>query len=133
MAASASPPPVAVSSANDGWARWHAVAQALAIGPMFSTALVLSRVSRPDNGAGLNTTLSVLVAGLGVLAIAYAISLFAREFEGAGAVYEYLTHGAHPASASSSQASSSSAPCSWAAAASTSASASSPTASGRST
>jgi amino acid transporter len=73
-----------------------AVAQALAIGPMFSTALVLSLVSNPDNGSTFNTALSVLVAGLGVLAIAYAISLFARRYQGAGAVYEYLTHGAHP-------------------------------------
>ena len=57
-----------------------------------------------------------------------ASSLFARQYQGAGAVYEYLTHGAHiPRSASSPRASSSSAPCSWAAAASTSASASSPT------
>jgi amino acid transporter len=74
-----------------------AVAQALAIGPMFSTALVLSLVSNPDNGSTFNTALSVLIAGLGVLAIAYAISLFARRYQGAGAVYEYLTHGAHPA------------------------------------
>jgi amino acid transporter len=73
-----------------------AVAQALAIGPMFSTALVLSLVSNPDNGSTFNTALSVLLAGLGVLAIAYAISLFARRYQGAGAVYEYLTHGAHP-------------------------------------
>ncbi len=73
-----------------------AVAQALAIGPMFSTALVLSLVSNPANGSTFNTALSVLIAGLGVLAIAYAISLFARRYQGAGAVYEYLTHGAHP-------------------------------------
>jgi amino acid transporter len=39
----------------------------------------------------------VLIAGLGVLAIAYAIALFARKYQGAGAIYEYLTHGAHPA------------------------------------
>jgi amino acid transporter len=73
-----------------------AVAQALAIGPMFSTAIVLSLVSNPDTGSGFNTALSVLVAGLGVLAIAYALSLYARRYQGAGAVYEYLTHGAHP-------------------------------------
>ncbi|HEY0390032.1 MAG TPA: APC family permease [Gaiellales bacterium] len=74
----------------------HAVAQALAIGPMFSVALVLGGVSRPDIGAGWNAALAVLVAGAGVLAIAYSLSLFARQFAGAGAVYEYLTHGAHP-------------------------------------
>jgi amino acid transporter len=75
----------------------HAVAQALAIGPMFSTAVVLGFVSAPVTGAGFNTALAVLVAGLGVLAIAYAISLFARQYQGAGAVYEYLVRGAHPA------------------------------------
>src|SRR6476646_3560961 len=75
----------------------HAVAQALAIGPMFSTAIVLGFVSAPVTGAGFNTALAVLVAGLGVLAIAYAISLFARQYQGAGAVYEYLVRGAHPA------------------------------------
>jgi amino acid transporter len=74
-----------------------AVAQALAIGPMFSTAIVLGFVSNPVNGAGWNTPLAVLIAGLGVLAIAYSISLFAKKYQGAGAVYEYLTRGAHPA------------------------------------
>ena len=74
----------------------HAVAQALAIGPMFSVALVLGGVSNPSGGAGFNAALSVLVAGLGVLCIGYAYSLFARRYAGAGAVYEYLTHGAHP-------------------------------------
>jgi len=75
----------------------HAVAQALAIGPMFSTAIVLGFVSAPGTGAGFNTAIAVLAAGLGVLAIAYAISLFARQYQGAGAVYEYLVRGAHPA------------------------------------
>ncbi len=74
----------------------HAVAQALAIGPMFSVALVLGGVSRPDIGAGWNAALAVVIAGLGVMAIGYALTLFARRYAGAGAVYEYLTHGAHP-------------------------------------
>ena len=74
----------------------HAVAQALAIGPMFSAAIILGSISRPDIGAGWNATLAVLIAGLGVVAIAYTISLYARRFAGAGAIYEYLTHGAHP-------------------------------------
>ena len=64
---------------------------------MFSVALILGGVSRPDIGAGWNAALAVLfLAGIGVLAIAYTISLYARKFAGAGAVYEYLTHGAHP-------------------------------------
>src|SRR4249920_292510 len=74
----------------------HAVAQALAIGPMFSTAIVLGLVSSPATGAAWNTPLAVLLAGLGVLSIGYVVALYARRFAGAGAVYEYLTHGAHP-------------------------------------
>jgi amino acid transporter len=96
MAVSASPPPDSGQLGERRLGTIHAVAQALAIGPMFSVALVLGGVSRPDIGAGWNATLAVLVAGLGVLAIAYSLSLFARKFAGAGAVYEYLTHGAHP-------------------------------------
>ena len=74
----------------------HAVAQSLAIGPMFSVALILGGISRPDIGAGWNAALAVVVATLGVLAIGYVVALYARRFAGAGAVYEYLTHGAHP-------------------------------------
>ena len=58
----------------------HAVAQALAIGPMFSVALILGGVSRPDIVAGCNAALAVLFAGLGVVAIAYTLSLYARKF-----------------------------------------------------
>ena len=47
----------------------HAVAQSLAIGPMFSTALLLGLISNPVTGAGWNSALAVLLAGLGVLAI----------------------------------------------------------------
>ena len=63
----------------------HAIAQALAIGPMFSVALVLGAVSNPATGAGFNAALAVLLAGLGVLAIGYALSLHARRYAGAGA------------------------------------------------
>ena len=96
MSVSASPPPEGGQLGERRLGTIHAVAQALAIGPMFSVALVLGGVSRPDIGAGWNATLAVLLAGAGVLAIAYSLSLFARRFAGAGAVYEYLTHGAHP-------------------------------------
>ncbi|MDX6593436.1 MAG: hypothetical protein QOJ13_2632 [Gaiellales bacterium] len=68
----------------------HAVGQALAIGPIFSTVLVLAFVSL---GAGSKAPLSVLVATLGVLCIGYVLSLFARQYVGAGAVYEYLARG----------------------------------------
>ena len=65
-------------------------------GPCSRSPSILGGVSRPDIGAGWNAALAVLLAGLGVLAIAYTISLYARKYAGAGAVYEYLTHGAHP-------------------------------------
>ena len=97
MAATSPPPTDGGGLGGRRLGTMAAVAQALAIGPMFSTALVLSLVSNPVNGSTFNTALSVLVAGLGVLAIAYAIALFARKYQGAGAIYEYLTHGAHPA------------------------------------
>src|SRR6476660_369559 len=97
MAATSPPPTDGGGLGERRLGTMAAVAQALAIGPMFSTALVLSLVSNPVNGSTFNTALSVLVAGLGVLAIAYAIALFARKYPGAGAIYEYLTHGAHPA------------------------------------
>src|SRR5262245_51211197 len=97
MSVSATPPPEGGQLGERRLGTIHAVAQSLAIGPMFSTAIVLGFVSAPITGAGFNTALSVLVAGLGVLAIAYAISIFARQYQGAGAVYEYLVRGAHPA------------------------------------
>ena len=59
----------------------HAVAQSLAIGPMFSTALLLGLISNPVTGAGWNSALAVLLAGLGVLAIGYVVALYARRFE----------------------------------------------------
>ena len=58
--------------------------------------IVLGSVSNPHRRR-LQRRPGVLLAGLGVLAIGYALSLFARRYAGAGAVYEYLTHGAHPA------------------------------------
>src|SRR4051812_4965134 len=68
----------------------HAVGQALAIGPIFSTVIVLSLVSL---GAGAKSPIAVLVATLGVLCIGYVLSLFARQYVGAGAIYEYLARG----------------------------------------
>ena len=64
----------------------HAIAQALAIGPMFSVALVLSGVSNPGTGAGAKAALAVLIAGVGVLALGVALTLYAKRYAGAGAV-----------------------------------------------
>jgi amino acid transporter len=74
----------------------HAIGQSLAIGPMLGVGILLAGVSNPDGAAGANAALAVLIASIGVLGLGYAISLFARRYRGAGAIYEYLTHGSHP-------------------------------------
>jgi amino acid transporter len=71
----------------------HAIGQSLAIGPMFSAGLLTGLVA---SVAGFNSPLSVLLGAIGALCLAYVIAFFARRYSGAGAVYEYLVHGAHP-------------------------------------
>src|SRR5579875_3469464 len=71
----------------------HAIGQSLAIGPMFSAGLLTGLVA---SVAGFSSPLSVLLGAIGALCLAYVISVFARRFSGAGAIYEYLVHGAHP-------------------------------------
>jgi len=71
----------------------HAIGQSLAIGPIFSAGLLTGLVA---GVAGFNSPLSVLLGSIGALCLAYVVSLFARRFAGAGAIYEYLVHGAHP-------------------------------------
>jgi amino acid transporter len=74
----------------------HAVAQSLAIGPMISTGVLLGVIANPGTGAGANAAFSVLAATIGCLGLGYAVSLFARRYAGAGAIYEYLVRGATP-------------------------------------
>jgi amino acid transporter len=71
----------------------HAIGQSLAIGPMFSAGLLTGLVA---SVAGFSTPLSVLLGTIGAVCLGYVISLFARRYSGAGAMYEYLVHGAHP-------------------------------------
>ncbi|MDA8068291.1 MAG: APC family permease [Actinomycetota bacterium] len=71
----------------------HAVGQSLAIGPMFSAGLLTGLIA---SVAGFSTPLSVLLGTVGAICLGYVISLFARRYAGAGAMYEYLVHGAHP-------------------------------------
>jgi amino acid transporter len=71
----------------------HAIGQSLAIGPMFSAGLLTGLVA---SVAGFSSPLSVVLGAVGALCLAYVISVFARRFSGAGAIYEYLVHGAHP-------------------------------------
>lgn len=71
----------------------HVIAQSLAIGPIFSMALIMGIVS---TGAGYNTVLSILITALGVFAIGYVITYYARRYSGAGSVYEYISQAWNP-------------------------------------
>ena len=71
----------------------HAIGQSLAIGPMFSAGVLTGLIA---SVAGFSTPLSVLLGTIGAICLGYVISLFARRYAGAGAMYEYLVHGAHP-------------------------------------
>jgi amino acid transporter len=71
----------------------HAIGQSLAVGPIFSAGLLTGLVA---SVAGFNTPLSVLLGLLGALGLGYVVSLYAQRYAGAGAIYEYLTRGAHP-------------------------------------
>lgn len=72
--------------------QWGAIGQTLAIGPIFGVGFLAGTVAV---FAGFTTPLSVLLAGLGTLALAYVLTLYGRRFAGAGAVYEYLGRGVH--------------------------------------
>jgi amino acid transporter len=71
----------------------HAVAQSLGLGPMVSTGVLLGLIASPQAGAGVNATFSVLIGTIGCLGLGFAVSLFARRYAGAGAIYEYLARG----------------------------------------
>jgi amino acid transporter len=68
----------------------HAIGQSLAVGPIFSAGAILATVAATS---GFNTPLAVVFAFVGSLALAYVISLYARRYAGAGAMYEYLAKG----------------------------------------
>src|SRR2546421_4389028 len=66
---------------------WDAIAQSLAIGPIFSSAFVAFLIAGAAGGAA---PLSTLIGTIGVLALGWVITLFARRGGGAGAIYDYL-------------------------------------------
>ena len=70
----------------------HAIGQSLAIGPIFSAGLLSGLVA---SVAGFNTPASVLLGSIGALCLGYVISVYARRYHGAGAMYEYVVHGGH--------------------------------------
>lgn len=71
----------------------HAIGQSLAIGPIFSAAVISSLVA---GVAGFGSPLSVLLGSLGTMALGYVVTLYARRYAGAGAIYEYLSRGLSP-------------------------------------
>ncbi|MFL5664298.1 MAG: APC family permease [Ktedonobacteraceae bacterium] len=70
-----------------------AIAQSLAIGPIFSTAFVAFLIAGAAGGAA---PIAALIGAVGVLALGWVISLYARRYQGAGAIYDYLRR-THPA------------------------------------
>ena len=63
------------------------VAQSLSIGPIFSTAFVAFLIAGIAAGSA---PVSVIIGAIGVLALGYVVTLYARRYKGAGAVYDYL-------------------------------------------
>jgi len=75
-----------------------AVAQSVGfMGPVFSMAflvpLIVGVISVTQKGAGAAAPLSVLIAAIGVLAIAWVISEYAKRIQAAGSLYDYVTDG----------------------------------------
>jgi amino acid transporter len=71
----------------------HAIGQSLAVGPIFSVGAISGLIA---GRAGFNTPLSVLFGAIGALCLGYVISVYARRYAGAGAMYEYVVRGGHP-------------------------------------
>jgi amino acid transporter len=67
------------------------------MGPVFSSAfvipLVVGVISASGKGGGVASPLSVLIAGVGVFALGWIVSSYAREVHAAGSLYDYVTRG----------------------------------------
>lgn len=72
------------------------------MGPVFTSAFVIPLVvgvaSVTGKGGGIASPLSVLIAGIGVFAIGWIVSSYAKEVRTAGSLYEYVTRGSVSAS-----------------------------------
>src|SRR5437588_1412416 len=64
-----------------------AIAQSLAIGPIFSSAFVAFLIAGAAGGAA---PIAAMIGAIGVLALGWVITLYARRYAGAGAIYDYL-------------------------------------------
>src|ERR1700722_14215460 len=67
------------------------------MGPVFSSAfvipLVIGVISASGKGGGVASPLSVLIAAVGVFALGWIGSRYAKQIQAAGALYDYVTHG----------------------------------------
>jgi amino acid transporter len=67
------------------------------MGPVFSSAfvipLVVGVISASGKGGGVASPLSVLIAAVGVFAIGWIVSRYAKEIHAAGSLYDYVTRG----------------------------------------
>jgi len=67
------------------------------MGPVFSSAfvipLVVGVISASGKGGGVASPLSVLIAAVGVFAIGWIVSSYAKEIHAAGSLYDYVTRG----------------------------------------
>ena len=67
------------------------------MGPIFSSAfvipLVVGVISASGKGGGVAAPLSVIIAAVGVFALGWIVSNYAREIHSAGSLYDYVTRG----------------------------------------
>jgi amino acid transporter len=67
------------------------------MGPVFSSAfvipLVVGVISASGKGGGVAAPLSVLIAAVGVFALGWIVSSYAKEIHAAGSLYDYVTRG----------------------------------------
>jgi amino acid transporter len=67
------------------------------IGPVFSSAfvipLVVGVISATGKGGGVASPLSVIIAAVGIFAIGWIVSSYAKQIHAAGSLYDYVTRG----------------------------------------
>jgi amino acid transporter len=66
------------------------------IGPVFASAFFISTIagaSFTGKGAGIAVPISIILAAVGMLGVAWIISRFARRIHAAGSLYDYVTDG----------------------------------------
>jgi amino acid transporter len=67
------------------------------MGPVFSSAfvipLVVGVISASGKGGGVAAPLSVIIAAIGVFALGWIVTQYAREIHSAGSLYDYVTRG----------------------------------------